>query len=1481
MKRLVGAVIATVAGGLAVLWLSGLKPGADHWFANHPAPLVRPMERAIEPRGPVASLIGKKSPAPAANGVVMPAIQSPEPEHTNVFAVFSDWLDRYTTAGDEAKKEMTTEGQQLARHRADAMASLIQIAPASALEHSLSYTQRKSIPPEVAPWVEQPLNAIANYEVIGSTPANGAENSVAAVRRGLRVDGQLLEAFTYGSALEWPSRPGQAINGIVLPASASVTSLPPYPTGLRQGIAAISPNPARILDSGEASAYLKTLQAEPICGISGLPVTSQGGASIAQIGGNYASACSLAHLESQIAAGDTGAAGAAGVAPTTDLPTSATGTGLAGATVTKGTAKRYIFCRPVFPDYNGYTSDAAVMAAYVGYSNYITHTSYRQLVPQAIGTNPASGSFITPPLLLPGTVAEYEAGTADITQDIINALHTLGINLKPYQFFCIVNASKPGFNAAGLGSIGPSMGTDGGSQSWCRLMGDTKSLDPSLLGHELGHNIYLAHSHGWNTSGRSVIGPGVHDEYGDPDSLMGATWGRDSYTANLRNYLGWISGSTVQTINGPGLRRVELAELDDNTNGVRAIRIKHPNFSQYYWLEYRIGRSWMDAQEATQSIGVRWGSPNGSEAWWLPVQDDRLGANRLALGHTFSDPVGDIHITPLAIVSNSPATLEVAVAIGPFTSNSPPAALLTASRTSAATGIEIAFKVTATDPEGDDLAYGWDFGGTGVDGPVALNTNAVSHSFAAAGYYNVRCVVSDMKGGLTTESLLVKIGTPTGLTVSGNVNHPDGTPLEGIKVQVDGTHFSYTDSTGHYSITQVPNGTYSLEAADPVGDDYIFESWLPTPLLVNRTIAGANFTALDRTLTSGARAEYFADNGLTTLQAVSRAARLEFPGSGPASARSARWSGLFNAPFTGNYLFHATGNGSARILLNGAGPAANAPIGTNQEATAFIHLVEGQPCAVQVEFAATDDQPAMQLTWTTPAGGVATFTPDQLYPTLGGLRGSYYASTSLTNLAFVRIDSTVDFPSGVLPGPRLPGDNYSARWEGTVRSLNAGTYKFITTSDDGVRLWVNDRQIVNDWNAHAPKDDTGSIALAADQDYRIVLEYYQGTGGAAISLQWVPPGGLRQVIPARLLSPAYTGLWAEYYDTETLDSTLRVSRVDPSVDYNYSNGEPAPGIASTTFSGRWQGTLAAPTNGLYQFAVWADDATRLWVNGKKILDNWGFQGAVELTGSATLTTNAPIPIRLETQQIGGNYGVRLRWTPPGGTNDVIPTGLLRPQRTGLWAEYYDSTDLTGMASTAHWSAVIDEDYGANGPPAGLVAGSFSSIWRGRISGSSNTVHRIILTSAGGARLYWDDHLVIDDWNLHPKHDASFSTNMSVDAWHDLRVEYRNEVGNGFLQLSWSRAALNRQTVPSTNLLPPARTPTDANSQILAQNGAVQLRWPGLLGPIPVLTATDLKSLPTTWARDDATPFLSNGFWYLNAGSGTNGSAFFTLSPANP
>ena len=73
-----------------------------------------------------------------------------------------------------------------------------------------------------------------------------------------------------------------------------------------------------------------------------------------------------------------------------------------------------------------------------------------------------------------------------------------------------------------------------------------------------------------------------------------------------------------------------------------------------------------------------------------------------------------------------------------------------------------------------------------------------------------------------------------------------------------------------------------------------------------------------------------------------------------------------------------------------------------------------------------------------------------------GLNGEYYDNINLTALRLTRVDSTVDFDWGTgSPDASIGADTFSVRWTGQVVPLYSQTYTFYTTSDDGVRLWVN------------------------------------------------------------------------------------------------------------------------------------------------------------------------------------------------------------------------------------------------------------------------------------------------------------------------------------------------------------------------------------------------------------------------------------------
>ena len=71
----------------------------------------------------------------------------------------------------------------------------------------------------------------------------------------------------------------------------------------------------------------------------------------------------------------------------------------------------------------------------------------------------------------------------------------------------------------------------------------------------------------------------------------------------------------------------------------------------------------------------------------------------------------------------------------------------------------------------------------------------------------------------------------------------------------------------------------------------------------------------------------------------------------------------------------------------------------------------------------------------------------------------------------------------------------------------AGSVVFQTRSDDGVRMWVNGVQILNNWTDHGATDNTtAAVTMAAGQRMRIVVEYYERGGYAEMALRWRLPG---------------------------------------------------------------------------------------------------------------------------------------------------------------------------------------------------------------------------------------------------------------------------------------------------------------------------------------------------------------------------------------
>ncbi|MFC3802646.1 fibronectin type III domain-containing protein [Cohnella sp. GCM10012308] len=146
------------------------------------------------------------------------------------------------------------------------------------------------------------------------------------------------------------------------------------------------------------------------------------------------------------------------------------------------------------------------------------------------------------------------------------------------------------------------------------------------------------------------------------------------------------------------------------------------------------------------------------------------------------------------------------------------------------------------------------------------------------------------------------------------------------------------------------------------------------------------------------------------------------------------------------------------------------------------------------------------------ASGALSVTTNAGTTPTNGLIGAYYAGNFGT-LAMTRTDATIDFDWGDgRPTADVPGEWFTIRWTGKVQPQYSETYTFYTDTDDGVRLWVNGQQLINNW-VSMNGELSATITLTAGTKYDIVMEYIENGGNAHAKLSWSSASQAKQVVP--------------------------------------------------------------------------------------------------------------------------------------------------------------------------------------------------------------------------------------------------------------------------------------------------------------------------------------------------------------------------------
>jgi hypothetical protein len=414
----------------------------------------------------------------------------------------------------------------------------------------------------------------------------------------------------------------------------------------------------------------------------------------------------------------------------------------------------------------------------------------------------------------------------------------------------------------------------------------------TALPHELCHCLGLQHANGYSRSTYySPVKSGSYffQAYGDVYCLMG--WKENTRTASpppdrdvnayFKYELGWLTTNNILTPGTSGTYRIhafDQGSLDAGKN--YAMRIAR-DASSTYWFDFRQAITNLpDAKWSQNGLEVHFGaesarSSSGATVLWDMTPDSRGPTNTtfatmhdapLLIGRTYSDNEANLHITPIKKGGTTPESLDVVVNFGPFPANHAPTVSISPATVSLGSNGTQTFTATASDPDGDTLAYYWEFddntksGGMDFGGLNADSTSCTQavHSWTQNGDWLVRCTVTDMKGGSRTASATVTVanGLAAPLTITGVITDELGNPLEGAIVNNfrSGVAFgtanfagsSATAADGKYSIV-VPknNSTYRLTA---MHQGFSFtNSQGGTAIVANASMANFNFTRLRKT----------------------------------------------------------------------------------------------------------------------------------------------------------------------------------------------------------------------------------------------------------------------------------------------------------------------------------------------------------------------------------------------------------------------------------------------------------------------------------------------------------------------------------------------------------------------------------------------------------------------------------------------------------
>ncbi len=336
---------------------------------------------------------------------------------------------------------------------------------------------------------------------------------------------------------------------------------------------------------------------------------------------------------------------------------------------------------------------------------------------------------------------------------------------------------------------------------------------------------------------------------------------------------------------------------------------------------------------------------------------------------------------------------------------------------------------------------------------------------------------------------------------------------------------------------------------------------------------------------------------------------------------------------------------------------------------------------------------------------------------------TFYPSDNFTGVPVKKKYKEINFNWGSgSPDSKIPSDYFSAKFNKEF-ILDEGVYNLRVWANDGVRVYVDGKLYINQWNAKSLNFFAEPVYLKSGK-HEIRIEYRELSGVAELRFEIDDLLRDNRWYGMAFSNPDLTG------DTRLLGYKPQI----PELDFNWGWGSPANNIPNDYFSTIFQREIKVD-EGIYNLRVWANDGVQVYVDGKLYIDEWDNNQGLKFFAKPVYLEKGTHSIMIKHKELVGVAELRFE------IDD-----LLRDNR--WYGMAFSNPDLTGDTRLLGYKPQIPEldfNWGWGSPANNIPNDYFSTIFQREIKVDEG-IYNLRVWANDGVQVYVDGKLYIDEWD---------------------------------------------------------------------------------------------------------------------------------------